>query len=217
MLSYINLHTHRKPQLAHERVLRNAFVPRVERIKEIQYGLSCGIHPWLIKTDWKEQVERLEALATLPQVLAIGECGLDRVKGAEWNMQCEVLEAHILLANRCNKPLILHLVKTYSDILSLAKRIQVPWMLHGFKGNSTEAHQLIGKGARLSFGPRLQQEASLQQVFAALPLEHIYLETDVRPVRIDQHYAFAASLRNTSVEELQEGICLNFARDFQFV
>lgn len=132
-------------------------------------------------------------------------------------MQTEVLEAHIHLANQHQKPLILHLVKTYSDMLSLAKGIHIPWIVHGFKGNYISAKNLIDKGACLSFGPRLMLEKELQNLFKQLPLNQIYLETDTKPVLIDSVYTFAAELLEKSTDELENIIQENFERDFSVV
>ncbi len=217
-MHFLNLHTHRKPQLTNEKVIRNAFVLENSKLAPLPYFLSCGIHPWLINLQWKNQIQQLEQnLQNLEQLVAVGECGLDRIKGADWKLQQVVLDAHIQLANQYKKPLILHLVKSYSDILAYASNIQVPWIIHGFKGNRIEAEQLIKKGARFSFGPRLMLEKNIQETLCSIPTEFIYLETDTKPIDIQSQYIYAAQLRNMSVEMLKEVIWTNFARDFKTI
>ncbi len=217
-MHFLNLHTHRKPQMPDEKVIRNAFVLDAMKLTTLPYLLSCGIHPWLINTHWKDQLQKLEyILQNLSQVVAVGECGLDRIKGADWKLQMEVFDAHIQLANQHQKPLILHLVKSYSDILAYSAHIHVPWIIHGFKGNITEAEHLIKKGARFSFGPRLMLEKNIQETFCHIPAEFLYLETDTKPIDIVTQYTFAAQMRNISVEMLKEVIWTNFARDFKTI
>jgi len=212
---FINLHSHRKPQLENEVVVRNAFVTAQEKLDHISYPISCGIHPWLISGNYLEKLNQLnELLAHVPNIFAVGECGLDKLKGASFELQLEIFHAQIELANLFNKPLILHLVKTYSNILHISKAIKVPFIVHGFKGNSIEAKQLIQKGACLSFGPRLINDAQLQETFTQLPIEQIYLETDTKPISISDVYQKAATLKNLSIDELRTAICNNFARDF---
>ncbi|HOY48320.1 MAG TPA: TatD family hydrolase [Flavobacteriales bacterium] len=215
-MHFLNLHSHRKPQLTDEKVIRNAFVLDRSKLAPLPYFLSCGIHPWLINIHWIDQLLKLENnLQNISQVIAVGECGLDRIKAADWKLQLEVFDAHIQLANKYQKPLILHLVKSYSDILAYSAHIQVPWIIHGFKGNRLEAEQLIKKGARFSFGPRLMLEKNIQETFCNIPTEFIYLETDTKPIDIVAQYTYAAQLRNMPVEMLKEVIWTNFARDFK--
>ena len=92
--------------------------------------------------------------------------------------------------------------------------MKTPWVVHGFKGNGREAENLLKKGARLSFGPRLLTDETMQALFTSIPLEFIYFETDTKSVLIDEMYRKAALLRNLEIDDLRTGIWLNFARDF---
>jgi len=212
---FINLHTHRKPQLSQEYVVRNGYLLPLDVLNNMPYVVSCGLHPWLISKNHFEQLNHLEDLIyKVPNVCAIGECGLDRVKGPPMEIQMEAFNIQIRLANQYKKPLILHLVKTYSDFLAISKKIMVPCIVHGFKGNATEANQLIQSGASLSFGPRLLNEPKLQEIFTQIPLNKVYLETDTKPITIDTVYNKAAALKNLNLDVLREMIWNNFARDF---
>ena len=215
MSLFINLHAHRKPQSDEEFVIRNAYHFMDEKKADaLPYSVSTGIHPWQLREDFSLQIYQLTKLASCKNVIAIGECGLDRIKGPAIEIQIEALRAQIELANRVNKPMILHLVKTYSDILAFAHLMKTPWIVHGFKGNSIEAENLIKKGARLSFGPRLLIDEAMQALFTSIPLEFIYLETDTKRILIDEMYRKAALLRNLEIDDLRTGIWLNFVRDF---
>jgi TatD DNase family protein len=92
--------------------------------------------------------------------------------------------------------------------------MKTPWIVHGFKGNGLEAGNLLKKGARLSFGPRLLTDETMQALFTSIPLEFIYLETDTKRVLIDEMYQKTALLRNLEIDDLRTGIWLNFVRDF---
>lgn len=213
---YINLHTHRKSQLDNEFVVRNAYLLPREKIINLPYSISCGIHPWLISNNHFEQLNNLELLIQhATNVIAVGECGLDRVNGPAPALQLEVFNFQIQLANHFKKPLILHLVKTYSDFLAISSKIKVPFIIHGFKGNTHEANQLIAKKAKLSFGPRLLTDLQLQETFKNVPLEMLYLETDTKPISITSVYRKAAELKNLSIDVLRESISNNFAHDFK--
>ena len=217
MPTFINLHTHRKPQLADEIAIRNAYHNYSEnKLDALPYSVSAGIHPWQLQPDFSLQLNQLEKISNQNKVIAIGECGLDRVKGPEMEIQLKAFQQQIEIANQLNKPLILHLVRSYSDILSHANSIHVPWIIHGFNGNLFEANTLIQKGACLSFGPRLLMNVDLQFIFTALPITSIYLETDTKPILISEMYSKAAFLRNIETDSLKTAISANFARDFNY-
>jgi TatD DNase family protein len=212
---FVNLHSHRKPQSDEEFVIRNAFhFIHAEKADALPYSVSAGIHPWQLKEDFSLQLNQLTKLASCKNVIAIGECGLDRIKGSAIEIQLDAFRAQIDIANRVKKPMILHLVKTYSDILAFAHLMKTTWIVHGFKGNLIEAENLLKKGARLSFGPRLLTDETMQGLFTSIPLDFIYLETDTKCVLIDEMYHKAALLRNIKMDDLRTGIWLNFVRDF---
>jgi TatD DNase family protein len=212
---FINLHSHRKPKSDEEFVIRNAYhFMDEEKADALPYSISAGIHPWQLKEDFSLQLNQLAKLASSKNVIAIGECGLDRIKGPAFEIQFDAFRAQINIANQVNKPMILHLVKSYSDILAISHSMKTPWIVHGFKGNLIEAENLLRKGARLSFGPRLLTDETMQALFTSIPLDCIYLETDTKPVLIDEMYHKAALLRNIKMDDLRIGIWLNFVRDF---
>jgi len=215
---FINIHTHRKPQLHDEFVIRNAFTRDIYGIKALNYRVSSGIHPWLIELPALEhQLAQLRQNLHSASVIAIGECGLDRVKGPDIETQKIVFQKQIALANELKKPMILHLVKSNSDLLELIKDIRVPVVIHGFKGNFSEAEQLIKKNIRISFGPRMIQSEQAKELIPKLLLEHVYIETDTKPVLISQMYVEFAKMYGIEVIELKMQIQKNFERDFSVV
>jgi TatD DNase family protein len=186
----------------------------LENADALPYFVSSGIHPWQLEEDFSSQLNQLAKLASSKNVIAIGECGLDRIKGPAIEIQLDAFRAQIDIANLVKKPMILHLVKSYSDILAISHLMKTPWIVHGFKGNGIEAENLLKKGARLSFGPRLLTDEAMQALFTSIPLENIYLETDTKRVLIDEMYRKAALLRNLEIDDLRTSIWLNFVRDF---
>ena len=134
---------------------------------------SVGWHPWWgadgADFSWVERV------AADPRVALIGECGIDRLRGGDIDAQIELTRRHALLAERLRKPLILHIVRAWSEILALRASLKpiVPWIIHGFRGNKALADQLIRAGFLLSLGPKAP--ASLRET---LPPDKILFETD---------------------------------------
>lgn len=138
---------------------------------------SAGVHPWW--TDNEAEVETM--LANLPfflgkpQVVALGECGLDLLRGAEAEKQEETFRRQLILAERSAKPVILHVVRAFDRILHLHKTLgmHTPWIVHGFRGKPALARQLTQAGISLSFGHRRNEKA-----YQATHPELRYDETD---------------------------------------
>ena len=138
---------------------------------------SAGIHPWWTgKADEvAKMMEHLPQLLQHPQVVALGECGLDALRGAPLDVQENIFRQQIALAETYGKPVTLHIVRTYDRILRLHKTLRptTQWTVHGFRGKPALARQLLDAGLDLSFGVRRNEEA-----YALTPPERRHDETD---------------------------------------
>ncbi|MGD9930266.1 MAG: TatD family hydrolase [Mangrovibacterium sp.] len=213
-MKLVNLHTH-LPLGNNQTGLINHpaqldFLP-----KPGQY-YSAGLHPWDIPDEGAiELLEQLARLSNHPQVLAIGECGIDRSIETPIDLQQAIFTQQIELAENLHKPLIIHAVRTYSDLLQLKKssRSTVPWILHSYSGNAETTRQLIKQGFFFSFGAALlKNQAKLNQSLLLVPPGRLFLETDESTVNIESIYIFAASLFGMAVSELQTTVFDNFQR-----
>lgn len=141
---------------------------------------SVGIHPWHIGDNWKQQVEQLAQAAQHPLVVAIGETGLDALRGPSLETQEQVMQAHINIAAATRKPLIIHCVRTSQQVLKLwrdnPEAHNVAWVIHGMRGNHNVAQQLLQAGFYLSFGSKHNSEA-----LAITPHDRLLIETDDEP------------------------------------
>lgn len=144
---------------------------------------SVGFHPWHeIDKLTDEDFELLEQCARHCQVLAIGETGMDRTRGAELDIQAAVFVRHLQLAHDLGKPVVTHCVRAAQDILAVRRKAQlddVPLIIHGMRSNAHVARTLLDGGCYLSFGPRFNPEA-----LSATPLDRLLIETDEAPVTI---------------------------------
>ncbi len=138
---------------------------------------SAGIHPW-----WTEEAEvlpqlfdGLKALLPHPVIVALGECGLDRLKGAEMQVQEEIFCRQVELAELHQLPITIHCVRAFDRLLYLHKKLRpsTRWTIHGFRGNPTLARQLLIAGLDLSFGKRYNADS-----FALTPPDRRHLESD---------------------------------------
>ena len=138
---------------------------------------SVGIHPWNTQEPFEPSFDRLRALARHQQVVAIGETGLDAMRGAPLDVQLTLFKQHLELACKVNKPLIVHCVKAWQPLIKAWRETmvhtKVKMAIHGFRGNINVAQTLLNEGYYLSFGPKFNPEALL-----ATPNNRLLLETD---------------------------------------
>ncbi len=135
--------------------------------------------------------------------IAIGECGLDKLCETSFDLQTRTFRQMIELSEQYEKPLIIHCVKAFDELISLKKEYlpKQPWVIHGFRGNPIQAKQLIQQGFCLSFGPKHNIET-----IKNVPLWAVFTETDDSDCSIDEVYRLVASELNISVEELAGNI-----------
>ena len=168
--SFENIHAHRPAKPDGNTVLS------VSPGEELEDGgfYSIGIHPWNTPASTGE-IEAVENIASGDErIVAIGECGLDRLQGSSIEKQTEIFEAQIEIAERLGLPLIIHCVKAVDVLLQLRKRHpQGQWIFHGFRGSPSTAAQLLKAGIDLSFGKSYNEES-----YRITPPERRFHETD---------------------------------------
>lgn len=187
----------------------------------IDSGLySYGIHPWwLCHGEQNETIQKdfelLEKLLQENRIAAIGEMGIDSISQATLAQQIEVFEKQIPLSEHYQKPLIIHNVHGTNEILRLHKKHKPKqlWILHGFNGTVEEARQLTDKDFFLSVGESIfYPNRKISTTIKSIPLDHLFLETDVSQRTIQEVYEKAAELLNLPMETLKQRIFANFAR-----
>jgi len=179
---------------------------------------STGIHPWYIDPDKQEEhlaiiEERLQQF----NCLALGECGLDKRIDIAMDVQVAVFKKQLVLAKKYQKPVILHLVAAFQEVIAIAKEISpdVPLIVHGFSKNAQVAKQLLDNGFYLSFGKYLLRNPELSGVLAEVPEDRFFLETDTMEEGLEEVYKRAALARNMQMERLKENISINFKSVFK--
>lgn len=174
--------------------------------------LAVGLHPWDIQPDRiDEDLNKLGNIARLDNVLLIGECGLDKWRGPQLEIQAEVFVRQAELADQLKKPLIIHCVKAHGELMALHKkhRFNVPLIIHGYNKSPEMAEQLTDKGFLLSFGEAALHEdknafKALQQLYQqGLPF---FLETDGSLIPIAIIYEKIANLLKTPTDILKDVI-----------
>lgn len=178
---------------------------------------SIGIHPWYINEERLESdLKIIDEKLSLSECLALGECGLDKRIEIPMQLQIEVFEKQIALAEKHQKPLILHLVAAFDELIEIKNRlkISVPIIIHGFSKNKKVAKQLLDNGFYLSFGKYLLRNPELKEVFQSVPNDKFFLETDTIEETLEQVYSLASTYKEMTLEEMQEQVQKNWKRVF---
>jgi TatD DNase family protein len=213
-MEFFNLHTHHFNNQSDVLELVNQYPWEFDTTVPVY---SIGIHPWYIKEERLEQdLQIIEDKLQSEACLALGECGLDKRIEIPFDVQQAVFEKQIALAEKYKKPLVLHCVAAFQEVIEIKKRLQitVPIIIHGFSKNEQVAKQLIVNGFYLSFGKYLLRNPELKAVFQSIPNDRFFLETDMIEETIHEVYALAASYKNCSVLELKKIINSTFATVF---
>lgn len=215
MNRFIDIHTHNTPNDASSFILKNIILPN-QKIPEIGH-YSAGWHPWFIAHHTLTEIEDcLIKELERPQVIAIGECGIDRVVRTPLDVQQKVFEIHLRFALEYNKPIIVHAVRSYSDLHSIFKNMnfQLPVILHDYRGNSQQTSELLKFNTFFSFGESLFKQEKMKYKIREIPLTRLFFETDESLLSIEKIYLRAASVLDVSMDELSKQIIGNFKNIF---
>jgi len=200
---FFNIHTH-KP--SHQTEVLEIVNQYPQEFDSSLSNYSIGIHPWYIVEDRIES--DLQVIGNKLQennCLAIGECGLDKRVATSMTLQLMVFEKQLALAEKFQKPVILHCVAAFQELIAIKKKLKltVPMIIHGFSKNIEVANQLVQNGFYLSFGKYLLFNKELELVFNSIPNDRLFLETDTIEQDIREVYELAAKYKIIDLEKRQ--------------
>ena len=203
---YIDFHTHH--------------VPVEQNVVAVVDGRDTwGIHPWNSLSQPFQGSGESRHLIVPPSFggvgggfLAIGECGLDALRGPSMDIQEQVFLQQIHLGDEVRKPLVIHCVKALDRLLQLRRELrpEMPWMLHGFRGKPQQLRSLLDGGFYVSFGFGYNEES-----LCLCPLERMMLETDDLVGSIVELYNNVAEKRGLEVADLCKAMAENYQTFFQ--
>ena len=178
---YLDIHRHSSTKGKADKVLRNLFHCETSEIENTDF-CSVGLHPWHVKKDTlQHDIELVRSSAPEKKVFAIGEVGLDKAIDTSLEIQQKAFSAQIEIAKELKKPMIIHCVRAYNELLAFRKssKHNNPWIIHWYNASSQIGFELIEKGCLLSFGHMLFKETSkAYKTFLEIPLKYVFFETD---------------------------------------
>lgn len=180
---------------------------------------SIGLHPWYIPEKGAGKIlEELEQAARSEEVVAIGECGLDKACAIPMELQMFVFEKHVEIADKVGKPLIIHCVKSFNELIQVKNHTnsEVEWIIHGFNSKLQVADMLIRHEMYFSFGKALlNPNSNASQVLPQLEDELYLLETDDSQVSIQEIYERAAAVSGMDMDIMKLSMLTNFINIFK--
>jgi len=175
-----------------------------------RHAFSCGIHPWYSE-DSDNQMKYLIEIAPDPRIVAIGETGLDKLKGPSFDVQIPVFIKHIELSENLKKPVIIHCVKAWEELIKVRRETNPtqPWIIHGYRGKPELTKRLIREGFLFSVGEKINVDS-----LPLIPINSLFCETDEDEVDIRDIYQQAAYTLNRDLEDFANEIAKNVRRIF---
>lgn len=142
---------------------------------------AAGIHPencMELPEDWLTQLEEMIAE---PEIKALGEIGLDyHYEGFDKDLQAEVFEKQLILAQKLSIPVIIHSRDACEDTMKLLRKYRPRGVVHCFSGSAETAREVVKLGMYVGFTGVLTFKNSKKAWAAcdAVPIDRLLLETD---------------------------------------
>ncbi|WP_405440135.1 TatD family hydrolase [Streptomyces avidinii] len=182
-----------------------------------------------------EALAEIEALAALDHVKAVGETGLDYFRTGPEGMAAQErsFRAHIEIAKRQNKALVIHDREAHADVLRVLREEGAPerTVFHCYSGDADMARECAAAGYYLSFAGTVtfKNAAPLREALAVAPLELVLVETDApyltpapyrgrpnAPYLIPLTVRAMAAVRGIDEDAMATALAANTARAFGY-
>jgi len=216
---YFNVHTHKRESL-NSKIdgILNVF-PRELDDDLDNLSLSSAVHPWFIERDTlKKEYEIIKNAILTGRLVAIGECGLDKIANIDYSLQKSVFTEHLKIADQFSLPVIIHSVKSSLEVLTLIRNFKnIPnFIIHGFSGSYEEYNKFLDYGCYISFFPKALcgNGKKLNKIIKDIPLSRLFIETDDSDISIKSMYDLIATIKEIDLKLLVDELTKNRKRVF---
>ncbi|MCK2183220.1 TatD family hydrolase [Halomonas getboli] len=183
-------------------------------------SVCLGLHPYFMDDHREGDIDALAAaLDRHPEVVALGECGIDARFTDTLDAQWALFDAQVRLARARNLPLVIHCVRANDRLAKRLRQLapEAGGLIHAFAGSPQQAKAFLELGFAVGLGGALTHERArrLQRSVAELPDDGYVLETDSpdmppaghqgernEPVRVSEVCRRVAELRGQSAERV---------------
>ena len=189
---FCDFHTHNAIPAEQVLQLVSAAELPAERLPGVFFALE--LHPWKLPQTFTGLPETF--IDQIRRADAIGEVGLDRLKGPSLEVQRQYLRAILQAAADCGKPVVFHCVRAFPELLAEVKPFpQIRKLLHGFQGNEPKRQMLQEAGFLLSSSRALLPGGGLETDAAEISIQEIYARCQAEPYTAELEDRFCRFLR----------------------
>lgn len=139
---------------------------------------AIGIHPWYSDNISETQLSKLETLLQQYPQLWVGECGLDKIKNKDISSQLNIFISQIKLANKYNRPLIIHSVHANEETEKLFSSLPKKTIFHSFNGSIEWGKKIQKAGFYIGINFSILKKKNNEDIIKSLDINKILLETD---------------------------------------
>ncbi len=139
---------------------------------------AFGLHPWYLDLSGIDFAAKLEACLRRFPSAWVGECGLDKLKGGDFNSQEHFFNIQISIAKAFHRPLNIHALKVEDVMARLLPQMPPQFMLHSFSGSNEFLRLVLKKGGYISISKALLKRKNSREIITMLPTDRILLESD---------------------------------------
>lgn len=181
-----------------------------------------GLHPWNVPETPKSEIEEFAKLLDRREVKGLGEIGLDKRMGKEYQKQMEVFERFCHLASEYDLPVNVHALDAWKEVLEILNRYDVEKAaFHWYSGPIELLEELLSNGYMVTINPAVRIQRRHQLVLEKAELNMIMTESDgpyryrgldLRPDMISELVKLIAEVKKARYEDVEELIEGNFLR-----
>ncbi len=196
-------------------------------------SVCLGLHPYFMAQHRESDLNALEgALAQHPELVAVGECGIDARFPETLETQWRLFDAQLRLAKAYELPVVIHCVRANDQVAKRLRQLALPCggLIHAFAGSPEQAQRFIDLGFVAGLGGAVTHDRAkrLHRAVAALTDDGYVLETDSpdmplaghrgkrnEPARVKEVCRIVAELRGQSVERVADNSTATARRLFR--
>lgn len=157
-------------------------------------SLLC--HPWFLPK--KIAPEAIITPEKLSSFNALGEIGLDKLRGPEMEIQQYYFHYLLTLAADCRKPVVIHCVRAFQEFFAAIKPFKLRILFHGFRSSPELLDELWKRRITVSFHPQAANNPALMKKLTAGTGKFGFESDDDRQVKLPEIIATAEKTSGTS-------------------
>lgn len=212
-IKFIDFHSHNNKLVVEGVLSLPTFRLAMERIPDSVEKFWIGVHPWDSNKIEGDIVDFIKSYGD--RVVGIGEIGLDYYYNSDdINIQKSIFKLQIDYAITAKKPVTIHCVRAYNDLISILKEkkeVLPKVIIHGFIGSVEILKELLALDCYISYGKASFSSPKTINSLKSTPIDRLFLESDDdNEVDIKELYFQTASIIAVDKDTLKKQLFKNY-------